>query len=59
LVEINDNKALIYGKVWRTGDDEPEEWTIKTEDPLPNREGSPGIYAYSVSEIYYDNLKVW
>jgi len=58
-VEINDNKALIYGKVWRTGDDEPEEWTIKTEDPLPNREGSPGIYAYSVSEIYYDNLKVW
>ena len=58
-VEINDNKALIYGKVWRTGDDEPEEWTIKTEDPLPNREGSPGIYAYSVAEIYYDNLKVW
>ncbi len=58
-VEINDDKALIYGKVWRTGDDEPNEWTIKTEDPLPNREGSPGIYAYSVSEIYYDNLKVW
>ena len=58
-VEINDNKALIYGKVWRTGDDEPDDWTIKTQDPLPNREGSPGIYAYSVSEIYYDNLKVW
>ena len=58
-VEINNDKALIYGKVWRTGEDEPEEWTIKTEDPLPNREGSPGIYAYSVSEIYYDNLKVW
>lgn len=58
-VEINDDKALIYGKVWRTGDDEPKKWTIKTEDPLPNREGSPGIYAYSVSEIYYDNLKVW
>lgn len=58
-VEINDDKAMIYGKVWRTGDDEPEQWTITTEDPLPNREGSPGIYAYSVSEIYYDNLKVW
>ena len=29
------------------------------EDPLPIREGSPGIYGYSPAEIYYDNLKVW
>ena len=58
-VEIIDEKAVINGKVWRTGEPEPEEWTITAEDPLPNREGSPGIYAYSVTEIYYDNLKVW
>ena len=41
------------------GEPEPEEWTIIVEDPLPNREGSPGIYGYSPAEIYYDNLKVW
>ncbi len=59
MVEITDDKALIRGKVWRRGDPEPGEWTITAEDPLPNREGSPGIYGYSPANIYYDNLKVW
>ena len=59
MVEIMDDKAVIRGKVWRTGESEPAEWTITAEDPLPNREGSPGIYGYSATEIYYDNLKVW
>ena len=59
MVEIMDDKAIIRGKVWRTGESEPEAWTITAEDPLPNREGSPGIYGYSPADIYYDNLKVW
>lgn len=59
MVEIIDGKAIIRGKVWRTGESEPAEWTITAEDPLPNSEGSPGIYGYSATEIYYDNLKVW
>jgi len=59
MVEVLDDKAVIRGKVWRTGEPEPSEWTITAEDPLPNREGSPGIYGYSATEIYYDNLKVW
>lgn len=58
-VETVEDKALIYGKVWKTADTEPDEWTITAEDPLPNREGSPGIYGYSPTIIYYDNLKVW
>ncbi|MCY3740887.1 MAG: hypothetical protein OXH00_07695 [Candidatus Poribacteria bacterium] len=59
MVEVINDKALIRGKVWRTGEPEPAEWTITAEDPLPNREGSPGIYGYSATVIYYDNLKVW
>ena len=59
MVEVMEDKAVIHGKVWRTGEPEPTEWTITAEDPLPNREGSPGIYGYSATEIYYDNLKVW
>ena len=59
MVEVIDDKAVIRGKVWRTGEPEPAEWTITAEDPLPNREGSPGIYGYSATVIYYDNLKVW
>lgn len=58
-VEVVDDKAMIYGKVWRKSEPEPNEWTITAEDPLPNREGSPGIYGYSATVIYYDNLKVW
>ena len=58
MVEIIEDKAIIRGKVWSTGEPEPAEWTITAEDPLPNREGSPGIYGYSATEIYYDNLKV-
>lgn len=59
MVEIMDDKAIIRGKVWRRGESEPDEWTITAEDPLPNREGSPGIYGNSPADIYYDNLKVW
>ncbi len=59
MVEIIDDKAIIRGKVWRTGESEPAEWTITAEDPLPNREGSPGIYGNSPADIHYDNLKVW
>ena len=58
-VEVVDGTAIIRGKVWRRGEPEPEAWTITAEDPLPNSEGSPGIYGYSATEIYYDNLKVW
>ena len=58
-VYIEDDRAIVQGKVWRTGETEPEAWTISVEDPLPIREGSPGIYGYSPAEIYYDNLKVW
>ena len=58
-VDIVDDTAHVKGKVWAKGEPEPEEWTVIVEDPLPNREGSPGIYGYSPAEIYYDNLKVW
>lgn len=58
-VEIIDDKAFVKGKVWQRDTPEPGGWTITVEDPLPNREGSPGIYGYSPAEIYYDNLRVW
>ena len=58
-VDVLHDKGIVKGKVWRTGEAEPEAWTITVEDPLPNREGSPGLYGYSPVNIYYDNLKVW
>ena len=51
--------TLVRGKVWKTGDPEPPAWTIEKTDPIPHREGSPGLYGDGISEIYFDNLKVY
>lgn len=62
------DKALCYGKVWQKGTPEPTDWTVKLEDPSPNRNGAPAIYAYATAiptsgkgegtEAYFDNVKV-
>ena len=52
------DKAVILGKVWARGQDEPGEWTIRVEDPLSIPSGSPGLVGYSPADIYYDNIKV-
>jgi hypothetical protein len=57
-VDVESDKAVLRGKVWPAGEQEPEAWTITAEDPLPIRQGSPGLYGYSPTPIYYDNLKV-
>ena len=51
-------EGVIRAKVWPTGTPEPEEWTITVRDPVPVREGSPGIQGYSPTSLFYDNLKV-
>ena len=58
-VDVSDDKAVVKGKVWKRDTTEPTDWTITVTDPVPNREGSPGVYGYSPVNIYYDNLKVW
>ncbi|MEW6320228.1 MAG: PQQ-binding-like beta-propeller repeat protein [Acidobacteriota bacterium] len=54
-----DGTTHVRGKVWRVGEPEPEAWTIEKVDAIPHREGSPGIYADGISELYFDNLKVY
>jgi hypothetical protein len=51
-------KTLVRGKVWPRDTAEPEKWTIEKEDPIPNKVGAPGFYAYAHNEIFYDNVKV-
>ena len=65
-VDISDKEARIRGKVWPRDSEEPPAWTIDVTDPVPNREGSPGIYAYSPGttakskgpEVFFDNFQV-
>jgi hypothetical protein len=48
----------VLGKVWPAADPEPSAWTIEHVDPVPSREGSPGLYASAPFEIFFDNYKV-
>ena len=57
-VDADQDGALVRGKVWPKGEPEPAAWTITVRDPHPIASGSPGLYGYSPSPIYYDNLKV-
>ena len=58
-VSSNEEKATIYGKVWKKSDPEPEAWTITAEDPHPIRSGTPGLLGYSPVNLFYDNVTVY
>jgi len=65
-VDARGEKGHIRGKAWPRGTPEPKEWTIEVEDPIPNHEGCPALYGYSIgiienktgSDLYYDNVSV-
>jgi outer membrane protein assembly factor BamB len=65
-VDIHNGKALVRGKVWPVLGTEPTNWTVTFEDPIPNREGSPGLYGYATgipddgegAAMYYANVSV-
>lgn len=53
------DKLLVRGKVWPRGEPEPKEWTVEAVDPVPNLQGSPGLFGNSVDAVFYlDNLSV-
>ena len=64
-VDVQGDKAIVRGKVWEQGKDEPK-WQIEFTDPSPNKEGAAALYGYISnvadplpgSNIYYDNVKI-
>lgn len=57
--ESADGKAILRGKVWKKGEQEPADWTIQGEDLTPNLTGSPGLFGNSTdAEFYVDNVSV-
>jgi outer membrane protein assembly factor BamB len=54
-----DGTARIRGKVWPADAAEPTAWTIEKIDRIPHVMGSPGIYADGISDVYFDNVKVY
>jgi outer membrane protein assembly factor BamB len=66
-VEYQGNDGVAKGKIWEKGKPEPMDWTVEFTDPIPNREGSPALYAYATgipgdgkpgSEAFFDGVKI-
>lgn len=59
---VVDGKAVLKGKIWKKGTDEPADWTVTGEDgaAVSNTTGSPGLFADAKNaEVFYDNLTVY
>jgi outer membrane protein assembly factor BamB len=51
--------AVLSGKVWERGTEEPKEWTIQWKDEPGNVVGSPGLFGNAKdAEVFFDNIKV-
>jgi len=55
---LPDGKVRARGKAWPASEPEPAAWTIERIDPIPNKEGSPGLYGDAPFEVFFDNIKV-
>ena len=55
---LPDGKVRARGKAWPAQEAEPGAWSVERVDPIPNLQGSPGLYANAPFEIFFDNLKV-
>lgn len=54
-----DGTTLAQGKVWPRDQPEPAAWTIQKIDRIPHRAGAPGLYGDGISDVFYDNFKVY
>ncbi len=55
---LPDGKVRARGKAWPVSEPEPSSWNRERIDSIPNRQGSPGLYANAINEVFFDNLKV-
>ena len=57
-VDIESDRAIVQGKIWKRDNAEPVDWTITLYDPEPVNQGSPGLIGYSPIDIYFDNVRI-
>jgi len=57
-VDAGTDKGTARGKIWKKDEKEPADWTITLDDPIVIREGAPGIYGDSATDLYWDNLSL-
>ncbi|MGB7219266.1 MAG: PQQ-binding-like beta-propeller repeat protein [Vicinamibacterales bacterium] len=55
---LPNGQVRARGKAWPTGEAEPAQWQIDKTDPIGNRQGAPGVFAFAQFGAYLDNLKI-
>ena len=56
---VEGEKAVLRGKAWVRGEQEPADWMVVAEDVSPNTIGSPGIFGNARdAEVFFDNFKI-
>ncbi|HET7294020.1 MAG TPA: PQQ-binding-like beta-propeller repeat protein [Vicinamibacteria bacterium] len=56
--DVTGDQGVVRGKVWKATEPEPSAWTVSLEDPIVVKEGAPGLYGDSVTDLYWDDLTV-
>ena len=56
---LPDGKTRARGKAWAVGEPEPAAWMVERIDPIPNRQGAPGVFGNGLAELFFDNIKVY
>ena len=56
---LPDGTTRARGKAWPVNESEPAAWMVERIDPIPNRQGAPGIFGNGLAELYFDNIKVY
>ncbi|HYV09895.1 MAG TPA: PQQ-binding-like beta-propeller repeat protein [Pyrinomonadaceae bacterium] len=59
VANLPDGTTRARGKAWPANEPEPNAWMIERVDPIPNRQGAPGIFGNGLAELYFDNIKVY
>jgi outer membrane protein assembly factor BamB len=59
VANLPDGTTRARGKAWPASEPEPGAWMIERIDPIPNRQGAPGIFGNGLAELYFDNIKVY
>jgi outer membrane protein assembly factor BamB len=59
VANLPDGTTRARGKAWPANEPEPGAWLIERIDPIPNRQGAPGIFGNGLAELYFDNIKVY
>jgi outer membrane protein assembly factor BamB len=59
VTNLPDGTTRARGKAWPANEPEPSAWMIERIDPIPNRQGAPGIFGNGLAELYFDNIKVY